>query len=221
MNQSGRSAFHAGTSTFSGEIMLKFYFAPFSRATGLHWLLEEIGKPYELEHVDINAKGGVPESYRKIQPNKKVPAIDHDGTIVTERAAICLYLTEQFPDAKLAPAASDPGRSTFLTWLVYCDSVLDPTIATRALGLKYESSAVSFGSFDDMVANVERALSSRSFIAGDEFTAADTQMASSIYWATEILKVLPENKIFRAYIERACGRPAFQRAMESEQKYAK
>jgi glutathione S-transferase len=201
--------------------MLKFYFAPFSRATGLHWLLEEIGKPYEIERVDINAKGGAPESYRKIQPNKKVPAIDHDGVVVTERAAICLYLTEQFPDAKLAPATSDPGRSAFLTWLVYCDSVLDPTIATRALGLKYEASAVSFGSFDDMVANVKGALASRPFIAGGEFTAADTQMASTLYWATDLLKVLPEDKVFRDYIERTCGRPAFQRTIEAEQKYAK
>jgi glutathione S-transferase len=200
--------------------MLKFYFAPFSRASGVHWLLEEIGKPYELEHVDIRAKGGVPESYRAVQPNKKVPAIEHDGTIVTERAAICLYLTEQFPEAELAPATSAPERPVFLTWLVYCDAVLDPAIATRALGLKYEGSAVSFGSFDDMLANVERAVSSRPFIAGDEFTAADTQMASTLYWATDILKVLPEKKTFRDYIERTCGRPAFQRAMAIEQKYA-
>jgi glutathione S-transferase len=201
--------------------MLKLYFAPFSRATGVHWLLEEIGKPYELEHVDINAKGGVPERYRKVQPNKKVPAIEHDGTIVTERAAICLYLTEQFPDAELAPTASDPGRATFLTWLVYCDSVLDPALATRALKWDYQGSAVSFGTFDDMVANVERTLSSRPFIAGENFTAADTQMASGLYWATEILKVLPENPVFRDYINRTCGRPAFQRTMETQQKYAK
>jgi glutathione S-transferase len=199
--------------------MLKFYFAPFSRASGVHWLLEEIGQPYKAEHVDIRAKGGVPENYRSIQPNKKVPAIDYNGTIVTERAAICLYLTEQFPEAKLAPATSDPTRPAFLTWLVYCDSVLDPALATRALDLKYEGSAVSFGTFDDMVANVERALSARPFIAGEEFTAADTQMGSSLYWAMDILKVLPENKLFRDYVERTCGRPAFQRAMAAEQKY--
>ena len=66
--------------------MLTFYHAPWSRSSGILWLLEELGQPYELEIVDIRAEGGVPESYRTIQPNKKVPAISHDGTIVTERA---------------------------------------------------------------------------------------------------------------------------------------
>ena len=56
--------------------MLKFYHAPWSRSSGVFWLLEELGQPYEIELVDIRAPGGVPESYREIQPNKKVPAID-------------------------------------------------------------------------------------------------------------------------------------------------
>jgi hypothetical protein len=70
--------------------MLKFYHAPWSRSISVFWLLEELGQPYEIELVDIRAPGGVPESYREIQPNKKVPAVVHDGTVVTERAAICL-----------------------------------------------------------------------------------------------------------------------------------
>lgn len=109
--------------------MLKFYFMPFTRSTGVHWLLEEIGAPYEPVLMDIHQAGGIPESYRAIQPNKKVPAIDHNGTIVTERAAICLHLTEAFPQAALAPKPGDPLRSAFLTWIVYCDSVFDPCIA--------------------------------------------------------------------------------------------
>src|SRR4051812_2848558 len=114
--------------------MLKFYHAPWSRSSGIHWLLEEIGQPYEIAPVDIRAPGGAPESYRDIQPNKKVPAIDHDGTIVTERAAICLYLAETFPEAGLAPAAGDASRAAYLTWLVYADSVLDPALAAKAHG---------------------------------------------------------------------------------------
>ena len=91
--------------------MIRFYHAPWSRASGILWLLEELGQPYEIELVDIRAPGGVPESYRAIQPNKKVPAIVHEGTVVTERAAICLYLTERFPEAGLAPAIGDTEPS--------------------------------------------------------------------------------------------------------------
>src|SRR5688572_24191098 len=106
--------------------MLKFYHSPWSRSSGVFWLLEELGQPYEIGIIDIPAPGGVPEAYRAVQPNKKVPAIEHDGVVVTERAAICLYLTEAFPDAGLAPQVDDQTRAAFLTWLVYCDSVFDP-----------------------------------------------------------------------------------------------
>lgn len=86
--------------------MLKFYHAPQSRSSGVLWLLEELGVPYDLEIVDIRGPGGAPESYRAIPPNKKVPAIVHDGIIVTERAAITTYPADAFPEAGLAPATA-------------------------------------------------------------------------------------------------------------------
>ncbi len=196
--------------------MLKFYHSPWSRSSGVFWLLEELGQPYEMELVDIRAPGGVPETYRAIQPNKKVPAIDHDGTIVTERAAICLYLTEAFPEAGLAPQTGDKDRSAFLTWLVYCDSVFDPAVAARAQGWEYRSSAFSFGSLDDMIRNVEKTLTERPYAAGEKFTAADTQLASGIHYTLDVLKVLPDRPVFRDYLARATDRPAFQRFMAKD-----
>jgi glutathione S-transferase len=191
--------------------MLKFYHTPWSRSSGIHWLLEEIGAPYKIELVDIRAPGGVPEAYREIQPNKKVPAIDHDGTIVTERAAIVLYLTEAFPEAGLAPKVGDKNRAAFLTWLVYSDAVFDPAAAARAQGWEYTSNNFSFGTFDDMVHNLERRLSKQPYIAGDAFTAADTQLGSGVQFVMEILKVLPERPVFRDYVSRLSERPAYKR----------
>ena len=159
--------------------MLKFYCAPWSRASGVFWLLEELGQPYEIELVDIRAPGGVSETYREIQPNKKVPAINHDGTIVTERAAICIYLGDAFPEAGLAPAIGDKDRPAYLTRLVYSDSVFDPAIAAKAQGWQYQSNNFSFGLFEDMVANVERLLSKQPYAVGDRFTAADTQLPAA------------------------------------------
>ena len=134
--------------------MLKFYHAPWSRSSGVLWLLEELGVSYRIEPVDI--RGSIPESYRDIQPNKKVPAVDIDGTIVTERAAICLYLSERFTEAGLAPSPDDPSRAAFLSALVYADSVFDPAVAARAQGWNYTPANFSFGSFDDMVRHLER-----------------------------------------------------------------
>jgi len=201
--------------------MLKFYCTPWSRASGVFWLLEEIGQPYQIEIVDIRAPGGVPESYREIQPNKKVPAIDHDGTIVTERAAICIYLADAFPEAGLAPAIGDRRRPAYLTRLVYCDSVFDPAIAAKAQGWEYKSNNFSFGLFEDMVANVEKLLSQQPYAVGDSFTAADTQLAGGINFTMNVLKVLPRLAVFSDYVARATDRPAYRRYAEKEMELAK
>ena len=201
--------------------MLTFYHAPWSRSSGVFWLLEELGVDYSLEIVDIRAKGGVAESYRAIQPNKKVPAIVHDGVTVTERAAICIHLADAFPEAGLAPAIGDPRRGPYLTWLVYSDSVFDPAIAARAHGLTYRSNDYSFGLFDDMVGNLERHLSANEFAAGDRFTAADTQLASGIGFTMNILKVLPDKPVFQDYLARATSRPAYARVQANDAELAR
>lgn len=200
--------------------MLKFYHAPWSRSSAVLWLLEELGVEYELHEIDIRAEGGVPESYRKIQPNKKVPAIDHDGIVITERAAITIYLADAFPRAGLAPSIGDPLRGPYLTWLVYCDAVFDPCVSARAWGLEYKSNDYSFGLFDDMVNNIERRLTENDFVAGNRFTAADVQLASGIGYTMNILKALPERPAFQNYLARISERPAYQRSMKKDQEMA-
>ena len=200
--------------------MLTFYHAPWSRSSSVLYLLEELGVEYEMEQVDIRAEGGVPEAYRSIQPNKKVPAINHDGLIVTERAAITIYLADAFPQAGLAPAVSDPDRGRYLTMLVYCDSVLDPCISAKAHGIQYTSNDYSFGVFDDMVEYLDRTLSSRPYAAGHRFTAADVQLASGIGYTMDALHILPERPAFRDYMNRIAGRPAYQRSQDKDQKMA-
>ena len=200
--------------------MLTFYHAPWSRSSAVLWLLEELGVDYAVKEVDIRADGGVPEEYRAVQPSKKVPAIDHDGVIVTERAAITIYLAEAFPSAGLSPAIGDPDRARYLSMLVYCDSVLDPCVVAKARGLEYTSNDFSFGLFDDMVAYLDKALSSRPYAAGDRFTAADVQLASSIGYTMNMVHVLPERPAFKDYLARIGERPAWLRAQEKDQAMA-
>ncbi|WP_157015372.1 glutathione S-transferase family protein [Mesorhizobium xinjiangense] len=200
--------------------MLKFYHAPWSRSSSIFWLLEELGQPYEMEVVDIRAEGGVPEGYREIQPNKKVPAIVHDGAVITERAAISIHLADAFPQAGLAPAIGETMRGPYLTWLVYCDAVFDPAIAARAHGLTYKSNDYSFGTFDDMVRNVDNHLAKSNFAAGDRFTAADVQLASGINYTMNVLKALPERPAFVDYLGRIGDRPAFRRTQEKDRDMA-
>lgn len=196
--------------------MLKLYHAPWSRSSVTLWLLEELGAPYTVEIVDIRADGGAPESYRAIQPNKKVPAIDHDGTIVTERAAIAIYLGDAFPEAGLAPAPNAPERAAYLTALVYHDAVFDPVICARVHGLDYAGNDYPFGLFDDMVGHLERQLSARPFVVGERFTAADVVLAGGIDYTMNVLRALPEKPAFQDYLRRTVERPAFKRAREKD-----
>jgi glutathione S-transferase len=196
--------------------MLKFYHSPHSRSSGIHWLLEELGVPYETEIVNFRAPGGVPESYRAVHPHKKVPAIAHDGVTITERAAIATYLADAFPEAGLAPRIGDKARGPYLTWLVYSDSVYDPALAARIEGWKYSPSDFSFGSFEDMIRNVERRLTESPYIAGETFTAADTQVATGIGWAMHAFESFPKLPAFLAYLERMQTRPAYQRYFAKE-----
>jgi len=201
--------------------MLKFYYAPWSRASATLWLLEELGVDYEIEMIDIRAEGGVPESYRKVQPNKKVPAIEHDGVVITERAAIAIYLADRFPEAGLAPSIDDRTRGPYLTMTVYADSVFDPAISAHAQGFEYTSNQFPFGLYEDMVAYLERVLTERPYAAGDRFTAADVQLASGIGYTMNMMKVLPRKQVFVDYLARAEDRPACKAAQAKDMAMAR
>jgi glutathione S-transferase len=180
------------------------------------WLLEELGVPYELSIVDIRAHGGAPESYRDIQPSKKVPAIVHDGVAITERAAIFAYLADAFPAAGLAPPIGDQRRGPYLSWLVYNDAVIDPVLAAKAQGWTYEKLGVSFGAFEDMAANLERTLGRTPYLTGQTFTAADLLVAGAVNFAVRFTKMLPDSPALTAYLDRTVGRESFGRAMAKD-----
>jgi len=196
--------------------MLTFYHAPGTRSGSVRWLLEELDVPYELKIVDIRAEGGAPEAYRAIQPSKKVPAIVHDGVAVHERAAIFTYLCDAFPNAGLAPPIGDARRGPYLSWLVYNDAVIDPVLGAKFMGWTYEKLGVSFGSFDDMVRNLEITLSQSPFLTGETFTAADLLVGGAVNFAVRFTKAIPETPAIAGFLERTVGRPAFARAMAAD-----
>ena len=192
--------------------MLTFYHAPQSRAFGVLWLLEEMRLEYTLASIDVRADAPRPAGYRDIQPHGKVPAIDHDGKLVSERAAICMRLAEAFPGHGLLPPVGDPWRTPCIQMLVYTDAVVDPCLAARAAGWSYRASDFSFGSFQDMVDNLRRILSARPFAAGHDFTVADTQLATALFWAIEVLGIVANEPVLDDYLGRMRQRPAWARA---------
>lgn len=193
---------------------LVLHYHPWSRAAGMRWLLEELEVPYDVSFVDPNAPGGAPEEYRAIHPHKKVPAVEIDGLVLTERAAITIYLADRFSSGKLAPSLDDPERAAYLRMLVYNDAVLDPSVALNFRKIVHVPSEYSFGAYADTIRNLVRHFASHSYAAGERFTAADTQLASSLDFTVRKLRAVPAEPEIMAYLARVADRPARLRAQK-------
>ena len=194
--------------------MLKLYHSPQTRSSRMIWLLEEIGAPYEIERMDIRAEGGLPESYRAIHPLKKVPALDHDGEIVTESAAICLYLSDTFPAAGLGPHAGEPGRGAYLSWLAYYAGVVEPALMVKAVGATgFSPLSAAWGDPELMIKRLEDTLAAGPYVLGERFTTVDVLIGSTFQWAG---RLLPKTEAVEAYKARLMSRPAFLRSLEKD-----
>ena len=91
--------------------MIKLYWAPRTRSFTALWLMEETGQPYERVLIDISTGAQKTPEYLAINPMGKVPAIVHDGALVTEQGAVYTYLADLYPEAGITPAIGDPLRA--------------------------------------------------------------------------------------------------------------
>ena len=107
---------------------LTLYHAAPSRSSIVRWMLEELGEPYDI-HLLTLAKGEqLSPEYRAINPMGKVPALRHGEAIITESAAICTYLADEFASAELNIPAGDPGRGPYLKWLFFAPGCIEPAM---------------------------------------------------------------------------------------------
>ena len=189
-----------------------FYTNPMSRGRIVRWMLEEVGQPYRTVVVDY--AGMKSPDYLAINPMGKVPAITHRGVVVTECAAICAYLADAFPEAGLAPATDDPLRGLYYRWMFFAAGPVEAAVTAKSLGQMppaEKAAMVGYGSFDQVVDGLERALDKSPWLLGEQFTAADVYVGSQIAWGL-MFKSLPTRPAFQAYAERIAARPAAVRA---------
>ncbi|MET0301631.1 MAG: glutathione S-transferase family protein [Methyloceanibacter sp.] len=200
---------------------LTLYHASPSRSSIARWMLEEIGEPYDL-HVLSLAKGEqrAPD-YLAVNPMGKVPALKHGDTVITEAAAICTYLADEFPQARLNVPVGDPRRGTYLRWLFFAPSCIEPAITDRAFPRKEEPrrGMLGYGDFDTVMAVVAAAVEPGPYLMGEQFTAADVVLGSTLRWGM-MFGVLPKRPEFVAYVGRLEQRPALKRAIALDQELA-
>jgi len=190
---------------------LVFYTNPMSRGRIIRWMLEETGADYETVVLDY-ASTMKEEPYLSINPMGKVPAIVHNGHVVTECAAICAYLADAFPEAGLAPPTSE--RADYYRWLFYAAGPVEQAVTNKSMGVaptEQQQRMAGYGNYDLAVDTLEKAVSAHPYIAGDSFTAADVYVGSQVGWGTQF-GTLPKRDAFTDYLGRIMSRDACKRA---------
>lgn len=194
---------------------LTLYTNPMSRGRIARWMVEETGQPYETVIVPFGPAMKSAD-YRAVNPMGKVPAVRHGDVVVTECAAICAYLADTFPEAKLAPP--NPQRGSYYRWLFFAAGPLEAAVSNRSLGFEVPDERrrmIGYGSFQDVMDTLEIAVSTNPFVAGQAFTAADVYVGSHIAWGLQFGSI-EKRQAFVDYLARVSDRPAFQRAKEKD-----
>ncbi|KQZ79245.1 glutathione S-transferase [Rhodanobacter sp. Root561] len=194
------------------ESRVSFFHSPQSRSAGTRALLEELAADYELHVLSLKAGEQRQPAYLAINPMGKVPAIHHDGALVTEQPAVFIYLADLYAEAGLAPPIGDPLRGPYLRWLVFYGSCFEPAVTDRSLQREPAStSTCGYGDYDTMLKTVVDQLEKGPYLLGERFSAADVLWGTALNWTT-MFKLVPELPVIRAYIDRVLARPGVQRA---------
>ena len=196
---------------------LTFYTNPMSRGQTIRWMLEEVGEPYETEILDYGTTMKA-EPYLSVNPMGKVPAIKHNDKVVTEVAAICLYLADAFPGAGLAPDPAD--RADYYRWVFFTSGPVEAAFTARSMGWEVpadKQAMAGFGNYDTAMGTLEKALAGKPYIAGDRFTAADLFIGAMVNFMIGF-NLLEPTPVFTDYAARMTDRDAYRRAKDIDGK---
>jgi glutathione S-transferase len=184
---------------------MKLYFNPQSRAAIAKWLLDEAGVDYELVTIDFQKGEHKRPEFLTINPAGKLPAIEDGSTKVFEGAAICLYIADKFPAARLAPPVDSPQRGRYLSLMVYSVAQIEPAMGDVILKLQTAPQR-GWTDYETCKDVVERELAAGPYLFGDWFTAADIMIGSMFIWQRMLGSASGRPKL-EAYVDRLLQRP--------------
>lgn len=178
--------------------MLKLYGGARSRASIVHWYLEELSVPYEFVMLDMSAGEHRQPAFLEINPIGKVPAIVDGDLHLWESGAILLYLAEKYSGQPMTLEQ----RAEFAQWVLFANATLGPGIFIEASREK---------EMPRLFAPLNDRLTDQAFIVGDDFTVADAAVGSMLAYIPLMLKIdFADYPALQAYVKRITERPAFQ-----------
>ncbi len=201
---------------------MKLYYAPGACSIGIHVLLEEIGKPYEAERVNLQQGEQYKPPFTTVNPKSKVPTlVKDDGSVLTEFPAIAYWLAKTNPFADLLPDDIDQqARALELTDYAVA------TIHMQGFGRQFRASNFTPSAADEEsvkargrelaekgFAVLDKALEAKDYAVG-KFSIADAAIFYTEFWSRRVGITLPAN--CAAHLERMLARPSVQRTLQQE-----
>ena len=201
--------------------MIKLYGYPQTRSARVAWALEEVGVEYEYSLVNIQLGEHKKPAFLAINPFGKIPTLVDGEQIISESAAICTYIAEKFPAAKLIPTEAK-ARAEYFQWLFFVVAELEVHLWTAAKHDRFlpedkripAVAKTSYWEFEKAAAVLSAHLKNREHLLGNQFSAADIICVSVLHWAHHVK--VPLDDILLNYMNKLSERPALARARKRE-----
>jgi glutathione S-transferase len=198
--------------------MYKLYYSPSTASMAVHWLLIELGVPFELILVDVAVKAQKSPEFLRINPSGHIPVLEIDGVPHTECAALLMLLAERHPAANLSPVFGTAERSAYLQTMLYLANTLQPAYRRwfypeEAAGPdNVEAAKIQARSKIEQVWTLLDAQfdDGRAFLVGKNLTAADFFATMLMRWSRNMSRPATEFPNLGAYISRMRAMPSLR-----------
>ena len=201
--------------------MIKLYGYQQTRSARVAWALEEANAEYEYAQINLQAGDHKKPAFLAINPFGKIPTLVDNEQVISESAAICTYIAEKFPAAKLIPT-EDKSRAEYFQWIFFVVSELEVHLWTAAKHERFlpedkkipAVAKTSYWEFEKAAAVLSAHLNGRQYIASNHFSSADIICVSVLHWAHH-LKISLDATLLN-YMNRLSERPALAKARKRE-----
>ncbi|BBU97917.1 glutathione S-transferase family protein [Providencia rettgeri] len=181
-----------------------------SRGNTVDLLLKILDVPYKRIELGYGADMHTAE-YLAINPMAKVPALVDGDAVVTETAAICLYLADKFIEKGLAPALNDPKRADYYRWFLFTAGPIESAFTINNLGIQLDEEqqkSSGFGSVERTMACLEIGLNNaKPFICGEQFTAVDVYVGAFVMFLVKY-QIMETTPAMQKYLDSLATIPA-------------
>ncbi|MEZ5100244.1 MAG: glutathione S-transferase family protein [Thermoleophilia bacterium] len=206
--------------------MIELYTIPGTAGLAPHMALEEAGADYTMIRLRRDDRGNVidPPNYREINPHDRIPAMRVDGKLLTEQAAMVMWVSDAYPEAGLAPEVGSWERAHWYRWLVYLTNTIQIAHVRYFLPHRFTSDdttdavrAFAAAELVQLRDSLDAELGEGPYVLGDRFSSADLALANMTRWGRRLEPKWWDAPNLGAHYERIKSRPAIQRVYAQEE----